>query len=67
MAETMKEDRNKWVRDIDQPVWKKLTAAMNTNATEEQRYIMDSFAELFSYEPGAKFANNIANYFTDAN
>lgn len=63
----MKEDRNKWVRDIDQPVFDKLTRAMQMGASEQQTFIMDSFAQLFSHETNATYAANKATYFSDAN
>ena len=62
----MVEQKNKDVKMCDEANIKAVNAKMNTNPSEEQRYIMDALAQLFSGREDATYDGCFDEFFVDA-
>ena len=63
----MSEEKNKWVKGADAKNMASVIDKMqNGTATNEQKFIMDSLAKLFSGSDKATFENKFDDYFCDA-
>lgn len=66
LIDEMSEQKNKDVKGVDAKNIVAVKLAMDGAATKEQKFIMDSLAQLFSGEPGATYASKYDDYFFDA-